>query len=347
MTLKPRLLLILAFSITVPMARAQVDRAAVTGTLLDPSGAVISAGKVMLTYPATGLSRSVLSNGSGVFLLTGLPVGHVVIDAQKAGFRPVRTETDLNVGETKTLNFSLEISAVDASVEVVAEAGLVKNSAAVGATFNNTQISELPINGRNWGGLMTLTPGAIDTGAGNGASVRFFGQGGDDNNFRIDGVDATSVRNQAESKSRLLISEDAIAEFRVNAQLYTAETGGAPSAQIEIVSKGGTNQFHGSAFDYLRNSALDSRSPFDGSSVPPFRMNQFGATIGGPIFRDKTFFFASYEGLIQRQGITQIGSFPATPSAPRIQLSWSGDHAPGERLERPAGARELYVFARD
>ena len=130
---------------------------------------------------------------------------------------------------------------------------------------------------------MALTPGAVDTGAGNGASVRFFGQGGDDVNYRVDGVDATAVRNQSESKSRLMISEDAIAEFRVNSQLYTAETGGATSAQIEIVSKGGTNQFHGGAFEYLRNSALDSRSPFDGKSIPPFKMNQFGATVGGPI----------------------------------------------------------------
>lgn len=108
-----------------------------------------------------------------------------------------------------------------------------------------------------------------------------------------------------------MISEDAIAEFRVNSQLYTAETGGADSAQVEIVSKGGTNEFHGSAFEYLRNSALDSRSPFDGKNVPPFKMNQFCSTVGGPILKNKTFFFLSYEGLIQRQYITQIGFVPS------------------------------------
>jgi hypothetical protein len=214
------------------------------------------------------------------------------------------------VGETKTLDFSLEVASTDTSVEVVAEAELNRNSAAVGATFQNTQINQLPINGRNWGGLMTLTPGAVDTGAGNGASARFFAQGGDDNNFRIDGVDATSVRNQTQSKARMMISEDAIAEFRVNSQLYTAETGGAPAGQIEIVSKGGSNEFHGSAFEYLRNSALDSRSPFDGKKVPPFRMNQFGASVGGPIAQNNTFFFLSFESIIQRQFITQTGFVP-------------------------------------
>jgi Carboxypeptidase regulatory-like domain len=292
-------------------AVAQVDRASVTGTLLDPTGATVADAKVTVHFPDTGLTRSGISNNTGAFLLTGLPVGHAVIDIDRPGFRKVRTETDLNVGQTKTLNVALEIASVDASVEVVAEADLVKTSAAVGATFNATQIAQLPINGRNWASLMTLTPGAIDTGAGNGASVRFFGQGGDDNNFRIDGVDATSVRNQAGSKSRLTISEDAIAEFRVNSQLYTAETGGATGGQVEIVSKGGTNSLHGSLFEYLRNSAVDSRSPFDGATLPAFRMNQFGGTVGDAIVKDRTFFFLSYEGLIQRQGKTLIGLVPS------------------------------------
>ena len=292
-------------------AFSQVDKATVTGTLTDPSGASIPNAAITLVYAATGLTRSATTNRSGVFLIVGLPVGHVSVDAVKDGFRPIHTETDLTVGETRTLDLPLELASVGSTVEVVAEADLNMSSAAIGATFNNTQISQLPINGRNWGGLMTLTPGAIDTGTGNGASVRFFAQGGDDNNFRIDGVDATSVRNQDVGKSRMMISEDAIAEFRVNSQLYTAETGGATGGQVEIVSKGGTNQFHGSLFEYLRNSDLDSRSPFDGKTVPPFRMNQFGAAIGGPLARNKTFFFLSYEGLVQSQSITQIGFVPS------------------------------------
>ena len=303
--------LLSAFLLSSLGALGQVDKAAVTGTLTDPSGATVADAKISVAYPATGLTRSATTNESGVFLIVGLPLGHAVIDAQKPGFRPVRTEMDLNVGETRTLDFPLEVAGVDSTVEVVAEADLQRSSAATGAIFDDTQISQLPLNGRNWGGLMTLTPGAVDTGAGNGGSVRFFGQGGDDINYRIDGVDATAVRNQSESKSRMMISEDAIAEFRVNSQLYTAETGGSDSAQIEIVSKGGTNLFHGGVFEYLRNSDLDSRSPFDGQTIPPFKMNQFGATVGGPLVHNKTFFFLSYEGIIQRQYITQIGFVPS------------------------------------
>ena len=231
--------LALLLSLSAP-ALAQVDRATITGTLRDPSGAVVQNGKVSVSFPATGVSRQTVSNNTGAFLIAGLSVGHAAIQVEKPGFRMIRTETDLGVGETKTFDFNLEVAGADTTVEVVSETDLVRNSAAIGATFENTQISQLPVNGRNFADLMTLTPGAIDTGAGNGASVRFFAQGGDDNNYRIDGVDATSVRNQSESKSRLMLSEDAIAEFRVNSQLYTAETGGATGGQVEVVTKSGT-----------------------------------------------------------------------------------------------------------
>lgn len=293
------------------LAFGQVDRAAITGTLHDPSGAVVEGGSLTISFPATGVRRATVSNGSGIFLIAGLAIGHAVIQVEKPGFRSIRMEADLGVGETKTLDFDLQVAGTDTTVEVVSETDLARNSAAAGATFGNTQISQLPVNGRNWADLMSLTPGAIDTGAGNGASVRFFAQGGDDNNYRIDGVDATSVRNQSESKSRLMLSEDAIAEFRVNSQLYTAETGGSTAGQVEVVTKSGTDQVHGSLFEYLRNSAMDSRSDFDGATVPPFRMNQFGAAAGGPIVKDNTFFFVSYEGLVQRQGKTLIANVPS------------------------------------
>jgi hypothetical protein len=291
-------------------AAAQVDRATVTGAVHDASGAAVAGVTITVTYPSTGLDRSATSNERGAFFVTGLPVGSAILRIEKDGFRPIRVEADLTVGETRTLDFSLEIAAVEAAVDVVAPAALVHNSAGVGAVLENRQVSQLPINGRNWGNLMALVPGAVDTG-GNGSAVRFVGHGGDDNNFRIDGVDATSVRNQSQSKSRLLISTDAISEFRVTSALYSAESGGSSGGQIEIVTKGGANQVHGGLFEYFRNSALDARSPFDGATVPEFHLNQFGGTFGGPIRRDRTFFFASYEGLAQRQGRTQIGFVPS------------------------------------
>jgi hypothetical protein len=292
-------------------AIAQVDRATVKGTVRDASGAVINGATVTLTYPATGLERHVTSNATGSYFVTGLPVGTAALTVELDGFRTVRIDTDLKVGETQTRNVVLEIAGVDQSVEVVASASVTGSTAAVGAVLDTKQIGQLPVNGRNWGNLMTLVPGAVDTGAGNGASVRFVGHGGDDNNFRIDGVDATSVRNQAQSKSRLVISTDAIAEFRVNSSLYGAESGGSSGGQVEVVTKSGTNQFTGSLFEYYRNSALDSRSPFDVGHVPEFHLNQFGGTAGGALWRDRTFFFGSYEGLQQRQGRTQIGFVPS------------------------------------
>lgn len=309
-----RLLALCLFAIPVV---AQVDRATVTGAVRDPSGAAIMDAAVSVSYPATGLRRDITSNSNGVFLLPGLPIGHAVLDATKAGFRPIRIELDLNVGETRTVDLSFDLAAVDSSVQVVAEADLVRDSAAFGTAFENNQIQQLPINGRNFGNLMALVPGAVDTG---GSNIRFLGHGPDDNNLRIDGVDATSVRNQTQ-KSRLLVSTEAISEFRVNTAMYTAEDGGAPAGQIEVVSKTGSNQFHGSLFEYLRNSAVDSRTPFDGSQIPPFHLNQFGATAGGPIVKDRTFFFASYEGLIQRQARTQIGFVPSDAARARAVAS--------------------------
>ncbi|MFN7919719.1 MAG: carboxypeptidase regulatory-like domain-containing protein [Bryobacteraceae bacterium] len=300
-----------ALFLSAAAAFAQVDRATLTGVVRDSSGSVVTDAVLTVTHPATGLTRKAESNHSGVYFITGLPIGKVEVAAEKAGFQKVRNETRLAVGETRTLNFDLTLASVETSVYVVADAGLVQNTAAYATAFQNSQISRLPVNGRNWGNLMTLAPGAVDTGAGNGSSVRFFGRGGDDNNFRVDGVDATSVRNQTQSKSRLLISTDAISEFRVSSSLYTAESGGAPGGQIEIVSKTGSNELHGGLFEYFRNSALDARTPFDGARIPPFRLNQFGASAGGPIKRDRTFLFASYEGYAQRQGRTQIGFVPS------------------------------------
>jgi hypothetical protein len=142
---------------------------------------VISHAKISVTYPATGFSRAVDSNDAGAFFMPGLPLGAATVEVQAKGFRTARSEFNLKVGETRTIDYTLELASVDSSVEVVAQADLVRNSAEHGAIMQNQQIANLPLNGRNWASLMTLVPGAVDTGAGNGSSVRFFGRGGDDN----------------------------------------------------------------------------------------------------------------------------------------------------------------------
>ena len=171
-------------------------------------------------------------------------------------------------------------------------------------------MEDIPLNGRDWSLLMTLAPGAVNLGAGGQRDLRFVGRGIDDSNYTYDGVDATGVQEQSQKVGvRLAISLESIAEFRVSSSVYTADQGGSAGAIVSIVSKTGTNTLHGSAFDFLRNNVFDARSPFD-SNIPPFRLNQFGGSIGGPIQKDRTFFFADYEGLRQRLDTTVIGFVP-------------------------------------
>ncbi len=159
---------------------------------------------------------------------------------------------------------------------------------------------------------MALVPGAIDSGGGTQKSIRFSGRGADDNNYRFDGVDATGISNQAPNASyRLQISTEAIAEFKVDTALYGAETGGTSGGQVEVISKSGANNFHGSAFEYLRNNVTSARGPIGPSAVPPLRLNQYGGSAGGAIVKDRTFFFVAYEGLQQRASTPLIGSVPS------------------------------------
>jgi len=166
---------------------------------------------------------------------------------------------------------------------------------------------------------MALAPGAIDDGGSDQHSIRFNGNSRDDNNFTFDGVDASGVQEGPQkSDARLNISLEAIAEFRVSTSVYTAESGSSAGAQVNVVSKTGTNQFHGGVFEFFRNEDLDSRSPFDPKRLPPFKMNQFGGSFGGPIRRNRTFFFTTYEGLRQELGSTRIATVPS--AAVRAQV---------------------------
>src|SRR5215467_10425038 len=287
----------------------QADRAALTGTIADATQAGIPAARVRVVYPNNGLSRETMTSNSGVFRLGGLPIGLCYVEIEATGFQPLKTTTiPLSVGETRTLDLTLEVVSSKSTVEVksVIE-GLQQSNATVGDVLISSQLNNLPVNGRDWKSLMSLVPGAV-----NGND--FFSTGGDDINYRVDGTDASGVRDQnMKVYTRLTMSQDAVAEFRVSAGLFTAETGGTPGAQVEVVTKSGSNEFHGSAFEYVRNSIFDARTPFDPATHPPFRLNEFGASLGGPVFRNKTFFFVSYEGYRQRQYQSLIGFVPTQP----------------------------------
>jgi hypothetical protein len=185
---------------------------------------------------------------------------------------------ELTVGQARTVDARMQIgSLTDVVVEVKASAELLnQNSAEVGGVIESTQINEIPLSGRNWATLMTLAPGAINYGGGSQRDIRFNGHSLDDNNFTFDGIDTTGIQEQTQkAEPRLTISLDSIQEFRVSSAVYTAESGAAAGVQVNVVSKSGSNDFHGATYEYLRNQIFDTRSPFDDSNIPPFRLNQF------------------------------------------------------------------------
>lgn len=293
---------------------AQLDRSALQGTVTDPKGARIPGAAVKVTQLETGLERSTETSSQGTYALDGLPVGRYTVRFARPGFSELRFErVDQSVGQTRTLNAQLSLTGAAESAAVVEPlVRLDTANVAIGAAIEQAQLRDLPLNGRNWSSLTALSPGAIDNGPSDQRTIRFAGHGLDDNDFLFDGVDASGVLNQAQKEYvRLAIPLDSIAEFQVQAQNFNADIGMTAGGQISVASPSGTNAFHGGLFDYFRNDALDARSPFDGASADPFLLNQFGASFGGPIARNQTFFFANYEGLRQRLGQTQIGLAPS------------------------------------
>jgi hypothetical protein len=295
-------------------AEAQADRATLSGTVTDPSGAAMAGVHVELTDTATGFHRDAMTGEAGSYSIGTLAAGAYKATFSHASFQTVQYDAlSLLVGENRTLNVRLQIASatqeahVEAEVSPIAEVG-----AELGGVVGTQQLEDLPLNGRNWASLMALVPGAVDSGGATASSIRFVGHANDDNYFRLDGVDDNGVIHQYENVNfRLQVPTEAIAEFRVNASTYGVTEGGAPAGQVEIVSKSGSNNFHGSLYEYFRNDKLDSRSPFDPAILPPLRLNQFGASVGGPIVKNKAFFFANYEGLRQSIGQTLIGFVPS------------------------------------
>lgn len=287
-----------------PPLPAQTSSATLHGTVADSGGGVLPGVTVKLQSAATGLQRDVVTNASGVYVFNFLPAGPYVVSAELSGFKSVRhSDIHLEIGQSLTFDIRLEVGGIEEVVNVEATAPLLeRTSPVIGTVIQSSQLKELPLAGRHWAGLMLLAPGAINTGDGTHLSTRFFGRARDDNNWTFDGVDATGVKDpRQDSAARLIISTESIAEFRVSSGLYSAGSGSAAGGQVQLISKTGTNQFHGTAYNFLRNDAFDA-IPFGAvGEMPPFRLNQFGVNVGGPLARQRTFFFANYEGLRQRQ----------------------------------------------
>jgi len=294
----------------------QVDRGALTGTVRDPSGLGVPGASVAASQNGTGLSRVAVTSSSGTYDIPMLPVGTYTVTFALKGFQTASFENlAVGVEHTTTLNAVLQVSGTTERIEVTASTQqLDESSNTLGATVERKQVTELLLNGRNWATLTALAPLAVDTdynSSSNQRSIRVAGRGRDDNNFTYDGVDATNIINQAQQPYvRLAIPLDTIQEFRVVSMLATAETGATAGGQMAVVSASGSDRFHGSAFEFLRNDIFDAREFID-TAKPAFRLNQFGGSLSGPIVRDKTFFFASYEGYRQTLGQTLVGFVPS------------------------------------
>jgi hypothetical protein len=320
--------LVLSFAISLRL-RAQVAGGTLSGTVSDPSGAAVPNAQVVIKNSGTGITRTVATNADGVYSAANLVPGSYEVSVSATGFNTeVKKGIIINVGAQPVFNLILQIGTVANSVEVTTEAPTVQlTSSDISATVNATTVRELPLNGRSWTDLAALQPGvdtiqtqpSFATGAdrgnrGFGQQLTISGARPQQNNYRLDGISLNDYANGAPgSVLGGNLGVDAIQEFSVLTSNYSAEYGKTSGGVVNAVTRSGTNAFHGSAYEFFRNSALDARNFFEDPTQPkaPFRRNQFGGTIGGPIVKDRTFFFADYEGNRQSKGIANVDFVPS------------------------------------
>ncbi len=323
------LALMLIFSATQVNLQAQVTGGTVSGTVVDSSGRVLANARITITNTDTGISRTVTTNTDGFYTAPNLLPGSYDLTFTAPGFKTeVRKGITLTVGAAAVLDLTMQIGTTIERVQVQAEAPAVQlTTSDISAVVNATTVRELPLNGRSWTDLAELQPGvnAIQTqptfAAGTDRGNRGFGQQltisgarPQQNNYRLDGVSLNDYANGAPgSVLGGNLGVDAIQEFSVLTSNYSAEYGKTSGGVVNAITRSGTNQIHGSAYEFLRNNHLDARNFFDDPtlSTPPFKRNQFGGSLGGPILKNRMFFFADYEGIRQSKGITTVTTVPS------------------------------------
>src|ERR1700683_3423346 len=302
---------------------AQQITASIRGTVTDPSGAIVQSASVTAKQIETGLTRVAVTGHQGEYVLVELPIGHYQLEVQAKGFQKyLRQGISLDVNETATVGIQLKLGAETQQVEVSADAALVQSTvSSLGQTVMEREILDLPLDGRNFSqlgllqpGVVPLTPGLLEAGgpARQNQAYAVDGQRPESNIFMIDGADNVG---SGDGGFGLKPPIDAIAEFKILTHNADAEFGRNTGSTTNIVTRSGSNSFHGALWEFFRNDAMDASDYFT-QTVQPLKQNQFGATFGGPIFKDKTFFFGYYEGFRNRQG----ESVPSTvPSAAERQ----------------------------
>jgi hypothetical protein len=311
----------------------QADQGRIVGVVSDPTGAVIPNATITIKDQKTDAERDVKSDERGYYIIPNLSASDYSLVAKAANLGPAEyKDIHLSVGQERTLNVTLQPATV--ATQVTVSAGeltvLDTSSAAIGTNINAREVGTLPLNGRQLSQLYLLAPGAQTAGGGSFDNIRFSGRANQQNAVRYDGVEGSSIIDsspgnldgEVSTGFRLQSSLETIAEFQVQSSNYPAELGTGTAGQISVVTKSGSNAFHGGLFEYFRNDALDARNFFDGLaplslSKNPLRLNQFGGSVGGPIVKDKLFFFVSQENLRQRAGVNVIGSVPSQAARAR------------------------------
>ncbi|MEP7037339.1 MAG: carboxypeptidase regulatory-like domain-containing protein [Acidobacteriota bacterium] len=315
----------------------QNDSGKIVGTVTDSVGAFVPNATILIRNEKTGEERTVTSDNQGLFIVTNLRPSFYTIKISNQGFADSEQKNvQLSVGQELNYGVQLQPAGANAVVNVTqSEAAINTASAALSANVNQREVEGLPVNGRQVSQLYLQAPGAVNSGSGTFGDIRFNGRANQQNVIRYDGVEGTAIidaspgnlNGEVPSPFRLQSSLENIQEFRVDSSNFPAELGTGTGGQISVVTKSGGNQFHGSAFEYLRRSGLDARNFFDnitpGIPKSDLKLDQFGGSIGGPIIKNRLFFFGSYEGYRVRTGLNFI------EAAPSLALAQPGALIPG------------------
>jgi hypothetical protein len=325
----PALLYVLAWILfaggAVSVAKAQGIQisSSIRGRVDDASGAAVNGASVTVTSLETGTSRTVTTDAAGNFVAVGLPLGSQEVKAEKTGFKAaVRKGIDLEVGQEAVVNLKLELGEIVQEVVVSEEIPVVNTTtAAISGVVGEREVKDLPLNGRSFDDLITLNPGAINfsalksaqTSTSNGNTFSVAGRRTGENLFLLNGIEYTGSSQLAVTPggvSGYLLGIDAVREFNVLTDTYSAEYGKRAGAQVSVVTQSGSNAVHGSAFEFLRNNVLDATNYFAQGNSTPFKQNQFGVSLGGPLKKDKWFLFGNYEGFRQALTVSNVAIVP-------------------------------------
>jgi hypothetical protein len=347
----------------VSTASAQVDRATLTGTVRDASGAVVPGATVVARNAATGVPSETVTDAQGNYLIGGLIPGSYAVEVQLAGFQKSTGKADLEVGQRGRLDFALSVGTVEQTVVVQASSPIINTEqATLGSVIPQSQVANLPLSIRNWDDLLALVPGVEGdryTEQGGGTSfgrtggINVHGARALQNNFLLDGVDNNSISENVQELTTQVSrpSVDAIQEFKVVTSPYSAEYGRSPGAAVSVSTKSGTNSVKGTAYEYFRNEKFDSidfLSKRANAAKPTNDQNQYGGNLGGPIVKNRSFFFADYEGTRITRGVTRLtrvptaderaGIFTAAVTDPLTRLPFADNRIPQGRIDPYASA---------